>query len=89
VEDSQDHGPTSHDFTAPKIHVLELVWLFNKFCLRGYDMQASLESARRRLAIYYVKRLSDQSAIFESLGCALNERKFPPSPSSTFIALVP
>jgi hypothetical protein len=76
ANDNQDNDPTSESSEPTKLYVLELVWLFDDFCLRGYELHLSSRHARNQLSAYYIKRLSDdRSAMFKSLGCALDKRE--------------
>jgi len=61
-----------------KLRVFELVWLFDSFCLRGYDLHLSPLHVSEQLSAHYNQRLSNDLAVmFASLGCGPDERKLP------------
>jgi hypothetical protein len=78
-----DHEPAPAENSQPatataNFRVLELVWLFDNFCLRGYELQTQPGRIREQLSAYSHQRMSnDRDAIFTSLGCTPDERESP------------
>jgi hypothetical protein len=61
-----------------KMRVVELVWLFDNFCLRGYELHFSPLHGKRQLAAYHRQRIHDKALTFMCLGCGPDERKLLP-----------